>query len=765
LSNYPSTIDSAATLFSPVDAFSTKPLETTTTSGVGAGDSTISVQSTAGGFADAYGVLSIDDEIVIYTARSGSQFTGCQRGSFGTTAASHSSGATVRANMVAGFITALQSAVLAIENELGTAAARNYVRKDGAVTITGVKTFQDGAEFGSGNKAGTGLVRLPNTGAIKWRKADNSGDLGMALNASDHVAMDAIIDFAPGQTFGAFSYPDATTTSKGIVQVDPTGGLAVAAGVLSVASSGVTPGTYTKLTVDAKGRATGGTTLSAADLPAHTHVAGDIVSGALPFTIQNNGSVVGTRRALNLIQGANMALSFADDSGNDRVTVTVALGSVPSHSHAESDVTNLVSDLAARPTKGLGWTASRAAVINSSGELEGAMGNATDCVLQNGTTAAKANASHTHVAADITSGTLAPARGGTGADLSATGPGFLKQASSGAAVTVATIAAGDLPSHTHTSAQISDATAIATASTIVLRDGSAGANFGYVAANNLWAYLESHLQSVECGAFQTVGGAFENMAKYSEDFSVATWDKNGGSCSVTVNSITAPDGNTTADTVTASTSTPVIQQQIAGLVSGGQYTFYIWAKVPSGTNQVSTAIVDNAYTAYLAGPTSITLTSSWQRFKITGTLAGGQTGLWIVVRHYAANGDNWTSGDIHLWGACLQQGNDPKKGYARTWGYQASPVAAGVACGPMLVVAKDSSESPFRVAGPGSNLADHTLMQVTAGGELIIAGSTGNGYRFAELMGATNPSGWSGVIKVKTPAGVTAGYILLYSNP
>ena len=69
------------------------------------------------------------------------------------------------------------------------------------------------------------------------------------------------------------------------------------------------------------------------------------------------------------------------------------------------------------------------------------------------------------------------------------------------------------------------------------------------------------------------------------------------------------------------------------------------------------------------------------------------------------------------------------------------------------------------VRGPGSNLADHTLLEVTSGGESIIAGSTGNGYRFAELMGATNPSGWSGVLKVKNPAGVTAGYILLYSNP
>lgn len=209
-------------------------------------------------------------------------------------------------------------------------------------------------------------------------------------------------------------------------------------------------------------------------------------------------------------------------------------------------------------------------------------------------------------------------------------------------MTVAPIAAGDLPAHTHASSQISAATANATASTVVVRDASAGASFAYLAANNLWAYLDSHFQSVECGPFQTVGGAFENMAKYSEDFSVATWDKNGGSCSVTANSTPAPDGNTTADAVTASTSTPIIQQQIAGLVDGGTYTFYVWARVPSGTRQISIAIVNNSYGTYLAGPTAISLTTVWQRFKITGTLAAGQTGLWIVVRQYAGNSDDWT---------------------------------------------------------------------------------------------------------------------------
>ncbi len=187
-----------------------------------------------------YGILSINDELIVYTARNATQFTGCQRGAFGTSAAQHSSGVAVEANMVSGFLTALQPAVLAIENEVGVASARNYVRKDGAVTITGLKTFVDGAEFCAGASAATGLVRLPNDGALQWRKADNSGDLGMSLNAANHLAMEAIIDFAVGQTFGTFSYPDATAGSKGIVQIDAVGGLAAVAGVLSLANSAIT---------------------------------------------------------------------------------------------------------------------------------------------------------------------------------------------------------------------------------------------------------------------------------------------------------------------------------------------------------------------------------------------------------------------------------------------------------------------------------------------------------------------------------------------
>jgi hypothetical protein len=42
------------------------------------------------------------------------------------------------------------------------------------------------------------------------------------------------------------------------------------------------------------------------------------------------------------------------------------------------------------------------------------------------------------------------------------------------------------------------------------------------------------------------------------------------------------------------------------------------------------------------------------------------------------------------------------------------------------------------VRTPGSNLSGDKLLKVTSGGKLIVAGGTGNGYRLAELMGASN---------------------------
>jgi hypothetical protein len=72
--------------------------------------------------------------------------------------------------------------------------------------------------------------------------------------------------------------------------------------------------------------------------------------------------------------------------------VRVGTGSVvgPSKVTTEvliSDVTGLAAELAARPTKGPGFAASRAAIIGASGQIEAAAGNLTDCLLVDGTSA------------------------------------------------------------------------------------------------------------------------------------------------------------------------------------------------------------------------------------------------------------------------------------------------------------------------------------------------------------------------------------------
>jgi hypothetical protein len=54
----------------------------------------------------------------------------------------------------------------------------------------------------------------------------------------------------------------------------------------------------------------------------------------------------------------------------------------------ESDVTGLVADLTVRAVKGPGFSNSRTAIINDTGQIEGAVGTATDCVHVDGTSGA-----------------------------------------------------------------------------------------------------------------------------------------------------------------------------------------------------------------------------------------------------------------------------------------------------------------------------------------------------------------------------------------
>lgn len=54
----------------------------------------------------------------------------------------------------------------------------------------------------------------------------------------------------------------------------------------------------------------------------------------------------------------------------------------------ESDVLGLIADLTARAVKGPGYSNSRAAIINDTGQIEGAVGSATDCLHVDGSSGA-----------------------------------------------------------------------------------------------------------------------------------------------------------------------------------------------------------------------------------------------------------------------------------------------------------------------------------------------------------------------------------------
>jgi hypothetical protein len=132
-----------------------------------------------------------------------------------------------------------------------------------------------------------------------------------------------------------------------------------------------------------------------------------------------------------------------------------------------------------------------------------------------------------------------------------------------------------------------------------------------------------------------------NLVSWSEEFDNADWLKTNSS--VTPNTIVAPDGTTTADTLTANTNSGQIQQSRTG-TAGVIYTVSIWIRRRTGTGQVSLRSVENVNTP-------ITVTSDWQRFSlaVTSTTTTIRCGVFL-----AASGDA-----VDIWGAQLEAGAFP----------------------------------------------------------------------------------------------------------
>lgn len=126
-------------------------------------------------------------------------------------------------------------------------------------------------------------------------------------------------------------------------------------------------------------------------------------------------------------------------------------------------------------------------------------------------------------------------------------------------------------------------------------------------------------------------GAFTNRLLYSEDFTNAAWVKTN--VTVTANSAAAPDGATTADTLTASAANGTVIQDL-GVVASAQKNGSLWLKRKTGSGNIQLTL-DNG-----TGWTTVAVTGSWTRFLIEQTLANEDFGIRIA-----------TSGDeVYAWG-------------------------------------------------------------------------------------------------------------------
>ena len=123
---------------------------------------------------------------------------------------------------------------------------------------------------------------------------------GITFNAQGHITATTALT--------GTDLPASTTTAKGGVSV-PSGALSVSGtGALTHDVSGVVAGTFPKVTVDTRGHVTGGTTLSASDIPDIS--AAKLTSGTIGTSLIANDAVTGGK----LADGSSVRFAGAPDT-------------------------------------------------------------------------------------------------------------------------------------------------------------------------------------------------------------------------------------------------------------------------------------------------------------------------------------------------------------------------------------------------------------------------------------------------------------------
>jgi len=193
------------------------------------------------------------------------------------------------------------------------------------------------------NPSATGYIRLPNSQAIAWRNAANSGDITITTNSSDNI----VLDTSRTTLFGTFSTTSANPSTVGFIRFGNS--------QIGVAwrNSANTNNHYIRFNNDIfefKFDNTSEYTLSASEadwLGNNLRNVGFLESNA------TNPSATGIIRL-----GNNEGINWRNNANTTDLSLVVTASdilqfngttiSLAGHTHPESDITNLVSDLAGK---------------------------------------------------------------------------------------------------------------------------------------------------------------------------------------------------------------------------------------------------------------------------------------------------------------------------------------------------------------------------------------------------------------------------------